>query len=410
MDVPITSKQSATLGIYFHVPFCPHLCPYCDFVKTDRFRRSDVVGYFAWMLRELDLLLDDVRVASHDHVTVYFGGGTPGLFWGSAYAPLIARIAERFVIDECTIEANPWMLSREKLSSWHQVGFDRVTLGAQGLNDEVFRFLGRPHRTSHVEKAIHDARHVGFNSIQLDVIYGLPRGSANRFIAHEIERAVDLGVTGVSAYALTIEARTEFARNSVEPSDDGAADEYTALTDVCQSLGLAMREVSNFSKFECKHNNIYWYGHPYLGVGAGAHGLFGPGPYCLYGERFRYGPAQDGDDRRQLTPGRDEIFGASSKDLWLCRTSEGPRTAWQHFTELSFTLLRTPHGLPGPWLSQLQDAGTIRARPWSDDPLLAKGLSEGQLLLDGDGGLRLNQTAWLFGDYWHRHVVRVLEP
>jgi oxygen-independent coproporphyrinogen-3 oxidase len=121
------------LGIYVHVPFCPHICPYCDFVKTAKFSRADVSAYFSQLIVQFDVLCtqvpDDITT-----VTVYLGGGTPSLFPAAYYQPLIQKISSRFRIEEFTVETNPFTNSNKAFSEWTALGATRMTLGAQSLS------------------------------------------------------------------------------------------------------------------------------------------------------------------------------------------------------------------------------------------------------------------------------------
>jgi oxygen-independent coproporphyrinogen-3 oxidase len=409
----LEGKQSATLGFYFHVPFCPHLCPYCDFVKTDKFQRHEVVGYFDWMLAELDDLLCDPRVSLHKDVTVYFGGGTPGLFWGRFFEPFLARIRSKHRIEECTIECNPGFLSAAKVSSWKSVGFDRVTIGAQSLDQDVLGFLGRSHNKNDVQNAITWALDGGFQNIQADLIYGLPDGIAHRDLAGEIAGFVQMGCSGVSCYSLTIEQKTAFGRRGVVASDDRASEDYLTILECCAALGLEQRETSNFSRFECKHNNIYWHGFPYVGVGAGAHGLLWGsslgaltmGCHADFGERYHYGLLVDAAEREQLVPGRDDFFGPKFRAAWKTRHSEGPRHPSEAFIEWTFSLMRVKAGIPGWLIESFDRRGVIKSKEWHDDAVLGPALERGDLVLESDGSLRVHPRALILGDHWHRSFL-----
>lgn len=415
MHIGIENRQSSTLGLYFHVPFCPHLCPYCDFVKTDRFKRSEVLAYFRWLEQELEDLLLDERVAKHRCVTVYFGGGTPGLFWGRFYASLLDRIRRSFDIEECTIECNPWLVSKEKMASWREVGFDRLTLGVQSLSGHVLDFLGRPHRRLDVERALEWARCSGFENIQVDLIYGLPEHVSGYSPSGDVESLASWGVSGVSCYALTVERETRFGASGIVACDERAADQYVELLETCERAGFVQRETSNFSRYECKHNNIYWYGLPYVGIGSGAHGLFGPDSKGLFGERYRYGPGHDSPARQQSAVGRDMLFagpqqlhGASPVAPWFERVSEGYRGAVDAFIELSYTLLRTPMGLPGAWLASQSASGVVGGSQLWTAPAIVRSLELGHLKKGPDGSLSVTAKGLLLGDHLHQQVLQAV--
>lgn len=117
------------VGIYVHVPFCPHICPYCDFVKTSRFSRADVTAYFSQLARQFDRLVHFVP-DSVKNSTLYLGGGTPSLFPASFFRPLVEKISSRFVIEEFTVETNPFSNTKKVFAEWVELGARRMTLGA----------------------------------------------------------------------------------------------------------------------------------------------------------------------------------------------------------------------------------------------------------------------------------------
>lgn len=402
--IAIPERQRATLGIYFHVPFCPHICPYCDFVKTDRFSRSQAVWYFDWLLLELIRQLENPYLQNHKVVTVFFGGGTPGIFWGSAFSPLLKVIENRFEIEECTIECNPGLVSRAKIESWRDAGIDRLTLGAQSLDPAVLNFLGRRHTERDVAHATEWAIAAGITNIQADVIYGLPLVFRERDLRGELGRLASMGVSGFSAYCLTVEERTSFSHSFVRPDEDLAVDEYTAIRECAANFGFLRRETSNFSKFECKHNNLYWYGFPYLGIGFGAHGYLDSKlvPESEFGQRYRYGHLSDSSERKQTRVGSDDLEFMNPDSPWLALKSE--TRSWRDmFNELTFSLLRTPAGIPGRWLAEQGDAYT--ARSLLKHKLFSDGVRAGKIEVSLDGSIRLGPDEYLMGDYWHRVIV-----
>ncbi len=417
--IDITAKQNASFGIYVHIPFCPHLCPYCDFVKTTQFRKGDVETL---LRRSVDDILTRLPEELNQHqttrapvvgspsrgapnrpqVTLYFGGGTPGLFWGDHYRLLIEAVERFAFVEECTLEANPYMISPAKAQSWFDAGINRVTLGVQSLNPSVLDFLGRKHTADQVNDSLKVLRKSGLNNIQVDVIYGLPKNTTKRNLSQELKQMAGEGATGASSYALTIEEQTAFFQKGVIPCEDKAADEYEEILEICDRLGWTQRETSNFSQFECKHNNIYWYGHPYLGVGTGAHGLSPQNREHPYGRRYFIGPKE----RQQTQPGNDSLEFSKRAEQLLCHNWEPERSRRDYLTELSFTLLRTPEGIPLSWLEQHIPANVQNTL--LQEATISRGIQSERLLLH-EGHLRLKGCEQLLGDRWHRDLLRSLE-
>lgn len=389
--------QRSRLGIYFHVPFCPHICPYCDFVKTSKFSKQDVDRFFAAAERQLKKQIASVP-ETLQVCTVYFGGGTPGLFLGDRYQSLLETVRNRFEIEEITIETNPFTNSERSLKSYFEMGFTRLTLGAQSIDDNVLKALGRKHSPRDVIENIENARSLGFKQVQVDLIYGLKPGTRSNPIEEEVKALVQYGATGISSYALSLEARTQFA-NTDWAHEDVAVSEYSSLVDVCAEIGMQQLETSNFSFFPALHNNIYWYGLPYLGIGTGAHGLLPATQDAPLGRRYSVGlPVTErspGDDLLEFSTREDELF---------CLQFEEPRTEKEYFDEMVFTLLRTPTGLPWDWLNEQRNDGKVVLM---SSPLVQRAISE-DLLQVTESALHISSKEKIRGDAWCLQLCSLL--
>jgi oxygen-independent coproporphyrinogen-3 oxidase len=419
--------QLSRMGVYVHVPFCPHICPYCDFVKTSRFSRAGVEAFFvraaAQAAELLPRFVDFARATSAPGMggmggtdgmggipdtrpwsTLYFGGGTPGLFPAKAFAPLVEVVARLLRVEEFTIETNPYTNSGIRFREYAELGIDRVTLGAQSLCPDTLRFLGRKHSPEDVLRSLSAAREAGIGQVQVDLIYGLADGIRGISLREEVARLAAAGATGISAYALTIEERTPFGRSAgPRADDDRAADEYAELLEACAAAGFRQVESSNFSSQEAKHNNIYWYGLPFLGLGTGAHGLLPPAPGEPFGNRYRVGISPT-----ERAPGDDDLRyedEAALESLFTLEPEES-RTGQAYLDEMIFTLLRTPDGLPGDWLSANATPASLQAL--RQDARLARGLNEGLLTWDAQG-LRLAAREKIRGDAWCALIASLLQ-
>lgn len=396
-DFPLS--QQARIGFYIHVPFCPHICPYCDFVKTSRFSRKDVDRFFAQCLVQLDQAITSLP-STFTHCTVYFGGGTPGLFPAERYAPFIEKIGARCVIEEATIETNPFTNAQKLFEGYSKIGLNRITLGAQSLCDRTLARLGRKHSRTDILSNIDWARQAGFAQVQVDLIYGLVKGIRSLSLEEEVKQLIAAGATGISGYALTIEERTLF-KNLKIADDNAAADDYPLLHEVCcKTLGMTQLETSNFSFFPARHNNIYWHGLPYVGIGTGAHGLTWATKEAPFGQRYRVGPIPT-----ERAPGDDFLaFGTHAKSLFEL-SLEQPRTHTQYCDESIFTLLRTPMGIPRRWL--LEQFGPAKVALLEADAAMVRAFAEGMIACDTQG-IRLAWSEKIRGDTWALKMAGVL--
>jgi oxygen-independent coproporphyrinogen-3 oxidase len=211
---------------------------------------------------------------------VYLGGGTPSLLSPEAVARVLATAASAFGLGpdaEVTIEANPGGLGAARLSGYRAAGVTRLSLGAQSFTPAHLRTLGRDHGVDDIGAAVRAAREAGFDDVSVDLIFAVP-GQTLAEWRMDLEGALALAPTHVSAYSLTYEESTPFftwrARGRLAPvaEDDEAAMAEMAV-DVLEAAGLARYEISSFARhgYESRHNLAYWDGSDYLGIGAGAH-------------------------------------------------------------------------------------------------------------------------------------------
>lgn len=261
-------------GVYLHVPFCSTLCPYCDFaVIVGRLEVHE--QYCAALVQEARAALPIPPAGS-----LFVGGGTPTFLDARLLSRTIRDIADIVGLvpgSEVTVEANPDSVNDESLAALRDAGVNRLSVGAQSLDDRVLASLGRTHDAASVGRAVDSARRSGFENVGVDLIYGAAAEDAESW-RRTLNTAVSLGVEHVSCYALTIEPRTAFggavARGKMAaPDDDTLADRYSRAVDALGEAGFEHYEISNWAKpaRQCRHNLVYWTQGEYLGLGVGAH-------------------------------------------------------------------------------------------------------------------------------------------
>lgn len=263
---------------YIHIPFCEHICHYCDFNKVF-LKGQPVDDYLAMMTREMQLQLDKYPTAGLD--TIFVGGGTPTSLDEKQLAYLCDSISDWMPMNagaEYSFEANPGDLSREKLDIMFQSGVNRLSFGVQSFNDELLKRIGRTHRAKEVYETIEKAQSVGFTNISIDLIYGLPGQTMADFI-ETLDTALALDLPHYSSYSLIVEPKTVFYNLMQKgklnlPPQDLEARMYELLMETMDRHGLYQYEISNFAKvgYESRHNLTYWNNDEYYGIGAGAHG------------------------------------------------------------------------------------------------------------------------------------------
>jgi len=266
------------LSLYIHFPWCVKKCPYCDFNSHEKKSDFDETRYIDALLKDAELALPTIWGRTIH--SVFMGGGTPSLFSPESMDRLLSQLRSLFTIRpeiEITMEANPGTFdfgdNKEKFTEFNHAGINRLSIGVQSFNNDHLQALGRIHNNEQAITAIETAQQANFNSINLDLMYGLPNQSIKQALA-DIHTAVDLNPDHISHYQLTIEPNTYFhSKPPVLPSDDASWDMQCQCQDVLATKNYLHYEISAYSKdkFQCKHNLNYWNFGDYLGIGAGAH-------------------------------------------------------------------------------------------------------------------------------------------
>ncbi|HVP29613.1 MAG TPA: radical SAM family heme chaperone HemW [Myxococcota bacterium] len=274
--------RAPTVGVYVHVPFCERICPYCDFAVVRAGRRLDPAleeRTVRGLLAELALRRADFDGLALD--TIYFGGGTPSLLEPGSVARLVEAACEAFAAPtrdalEVTLEVNPSTVERARLPGFREAGVSRLSIGVQSFDDEVLHRLGRAHRAGEARATLDAARAAGFDNVSLDLIFAAP-GQRLAGLERDLEQALAFGPRHVSAYGLTIEPGTPFARAAARgqlalPDEDEAVAMIERIEACLGEAGLDRYEISSFAipGFESRHNRRYWERTPVLGLGVGA--------------------------------------------------------------------------------------------------------------------------------------------
>ncbi len=253
-------------GLYVHVPFCPTICPYCDFHVVRR-HGGVVAAYLERLAEEASALHEQYPGPLR---TLYFGGGTPSFLRSAELWALFTTLPWEIGGAEVTLEANPGTLNAERLQLLRSLGVNRLSLGVQSFQDDVLKTLGRAHGRKGALKAVEMSLEAGFCT-SLDLILGLPGQDCEA----DLREARALGVGHISAYTLQIEPGTPFALANLQPDEEQEARAFEQAEEILGEAGFVRYEVSNFAlpQQESQHNRVYWqlgfWGA--LGPGAAAH-------------------------------------------------------------------------------------------------------------------------------------------
>ncbi len=264
--------MKSDIYFYIHIPYCYKKCPYCAFVSYEK----------CFFTREIYIqrLIEEIKAFHTNSVvkSVYFGGGTPSILKPQQIERIMNTIFANFNVDntaEITFEANPVSLKEQYMKSLKLLGINRLSIGIQSFIDRKLKILGRLHNASMGVYVVKKAKDLGFNNINIDLIYGL--NETKNEIKFELQNISALGVQHISTYMLTIEKGTKFeewlenGRIKVS-NDEDFADLYMFIADYLEKAGFEHYEISNFSKenFRSRHNCSYWLGYNYRGFGVSA--------------------------------------------------------------------------------------------------------------------------------------------
>lgn len=379
-------------SLYLHIPFCRHRCAYCDF--------NTYAGFEGRIPAYVDALCREIRWMSSHHEaplrvhTIFFGGGTPTLLAPEQVETILNTIRDGFALDtdaEISMEANPGTVDLDSLRALRHAGVNRLSYGMQSAHPDDLRLLERQHDTYDVIQAVNWARQAGFDSLSLDLIFGLPFQSLERW-QRTLDTALDMKTEHLSLYSLTVEHGTPFqswVKHGMVPmpDDDLAADMYDYASERLAQAGFQQYEISNWARVKdgqlaaCRHNLQYWRNLPYLGLGAGAHGyhsgyrLVNVAAIPAYIERCRTMPT--------------EPFPISPATI-----QAQPIDRWTEIQETMMTGLRlTDEGVPGqvfqdrfgvslesvfgPDIDRLIQQGLLE---WGSDPQALRLTNRGHLL------------------------------
>lgn len=258
------------MSIYIHIPFCDTICSYCDFCKV--FYNSKLVDdYLCALSHEIDMYYCGEVID-----TIYIGGGTPSCL-SVQQLYVLFDILSRFNFSddyEFSFECNIESINYDKLKFLYDHGVNRLSIGVQTFNLKFLKFLNRNHSSDLVVNRINMAKEIGFNNINIDLIYAIP-GETLDDLNYDIDMFLDLGINHISCYSLILEEHTKLYVDGVSNiSEDLDRDMYELICDRLSSNGFNHYEISNFSKsgFESKHNLVYWNNMHYYGFGCGASG------------------------------------------------------------------------------------------------------------------------------------------
>ena len=312
-------------SLYLHIPFCRQACHYCDFhFSTTLKRKPQLVNA---LCKELELRKTEATIPLQ---TVYLGGGTPSVLSFGELSVLFSTLHQNYSIApdaEITIEVNPddfTSHSELSLAQIKSLGINRLSVGVQSFFEEDLRLMNRVHTANQAIAFLEEATNL-FENITLDLIYGIPNMSNERWIKN-IEKALSFGIPHLSAYALTVEHKTALynfiKKGKIPPTNDlQAREQFYLLKELLESKGFIHYELSNFGKegYFSRNNTAYWQQKKYMGIGPSAHSYNGTERYWNIPHNIKYIQQIS----KGILPQEKELL--SKKDLYNERIMTGLR-------------------------------------------------------------------------------------
>ncbi len=276
-----------SLSIYVHIPFCVRKCLYCDFLSFNCDKRA-IDEYFRALLTEVKEASAEYR--NFQVKSIFFGGGTPSFVDAEHICSTLKCIRESFnVADdaEISIECNPASAIYDKLQAYRAAGINRISIGAQSLNDEELVRIGRAHNVEMFYETFENARKAGFDNINVDIMSALPGQNMDSYM-ETLSKVLSLNPEHISAYSLIVEEGTPFYDMELDlPDEDEDRRMYHETKRFLAENGYHRYEISNYARdfgdanmvtasdgsapsYECYHNKVYWKRGSYLGLGLGA--------------------------------------------------------------------------------------------------------------------------------------------
>ncbi len=266
------------IGLYVHVPFCRQRCHFCAFYLE--VAKSERMEAFALALRrEVELYREQAVLKGRPLQSIYFGGGTPTALPVQTLCGLLTLIRGTWPTSptvEVTVEAHPATITAEDAQALADAGFNRISFGAESMDDDDFGPIGRPGSVRDTERAVAAARAAGFTNVNLDLMYGLPGQTFGSWTG-TLQSLLDMDPAHISCYALTIEEGTtlarDIARHRMPPLDEALQIDMEAAAEaLLTQAGFVRYEISNYARpgRASRHNLLYWTDQDYLGLGPSA--------------------------------------------------------------------------------------------------------------------------------------------
>jgi len=363
-------------GIYIHIPFCRRKCHYCNFFSLASLKYKE---RFLGALKE-EIFLRKKYLDGKPIESIYLGGGTPSILKIPEIEGILEDLRKYFILAEnceITLEANPDDLDAGIFREYLAIGINRLSIGVQSFFDDDLEYLNRIHSGQRAEEAVRQAKDAGFSNISIDLIYGIPTLTAEKW-QKNLEKAFSLEVSHISTYSLTVEPKTALdllirKKKLPGPGEEQILEHFRILLRMMKEQEFEHYEISNFCKngFYSRHNSMYWQGGPYLGLGPSAHSYNGTSRQWNISNLVQYIDQINRNEpffeSEELTPVQqyNEYVMVSLRTMWGCDLNTiGERfgeEAVAHFSRLAARYLTSGELVEKTGIYYLTDEGKLFA-------------------------------------------------
>jgi len=363
-------------GIYIHIPFCRRKCHYCNFFSLASLKYKE---RFLGALKE-EIFLRKKYLDGKPIESIYLGGGTPSILKIPEIEGILEDLWKYFILAEnreITLEANPDDLDAGIFREYLAIGINRLSIGVQSFFNDDLEYLNRIHSGQRAEEAVRQAKDAGFSNISIDLIYGIPTLTAEKW-QKNLEKAFSLEVSHISTYSLTVEPKTALdllirKKKLPGPGEEQILEHFRILLRMMKEQEFEHYEISNFCKngFYSRHNSMYWQGGPYLGLGPSAHSYNGTSRQWNISNLVQYIDQINRNEpffeSEELTPVQqyNEYVMVSLRTMWGCDLNTiGERfgeEAVAHFSRLAARYLTSGELVEKTGIYYLTDEGKLFA-------------------------------------------------
>jgi oxygen-independent coproporphyrinogen-3 oxidase len=278
----LPESKEGSISVYLHIPFCDRRCNFCDCnsVYSSRKGLETFNSFTQKVISEIDFWTSETKLVNRPLTTVHFGGGTPNYLPLKSLQSILSTLHTKLQLSESTelaLESTSTLLTEGHLKQLKAMGFTRLHVGVQSLDDSVRRILGRKERSLEVLQKLQQSLDLGFIT-SVDIIFGLP-GQSMHSLLKTLELLDQTGIHGISLYQLNITDRNRRFFSKLENFTRDPMHDFLLLQSADQYLIRRAYKKNHFVHYARESDKNLYYNHvrrgeDLLAIGPTADGIF----------------------------------------------------------------------------------------------------------------------------------------